>query len=288
MQEKTVLIADDDAAFVDAMKRRCETLGVRVATAADGLEALICVMRDAPDLLILDVNMPAGDGFGVAEKLLGDPKIRPVPVIFCTGRSDAEAIARCKALGAHFVIKNADTWNNLKSIICADLGIADDSAPAAVPVPAPALPALAAPGRPPRILFVDDDPDLRRVMQIRLRAYGLEVTTAATAMQALWIAMKEMPDVVITDYWMPEGSGEYLLARLRAVPALEALPVILLTGASAGGRRDYAMERRFLGEYGVSAFLCKPVDAEVLLDALSCHVPIDQQVRRQAAGMRRR
>jgi len=48
-------------------------------------------------------------------------------------------------------------------------------------------------------------------------------------MQALWIAMKEMPDVVVTDYRMPEGSGEYLIGRLRAVPALKGVPVIVVT-----------------------------------------------------------
>lgn len=288
MQQKTILVADDDLAFADAIKRRCETLGLRVRTAGDGLDALMSILRDAPDLAILDVNMPAGDGFGVVERLLADPKIPPLPVIFCTGRSDAASVDRCKALGAHYVIKDGDTWVNLKPIICASLDLSDGSASAAAATPPRESQAPARRDRTPRILFVDDDPDLRRVMQLRLRAYGPEVTTAATAMQALWIAVKETPDLVITDYWMPEGSGEYLLARLRAVPGLKNIPVILLTGASTEGRRDFALERRFLGEYRVSALLGKPVDTDALIEAVARHIPIDADVRRQVASIRRR
>ena len=116
-------------------------------------------------------------------------------------------------------------------------------------------------------------------MQIRLRACGVDVHTASTAMQALWIAMKEIPDVIITDYHMPEGSGQYLLGRLKGTPLLKDIPVIMLTGARIGNDRDFALERRFLGEYRAAAFLSKPVDLDVLLDALSEHIAIDPEVR---------
>jgi CheY-like chemotaxis protein len=100
--------------------------------------------------------------------------------------------------------------------------------------------------------------------------------------------MKETPDVIVTDYHMPEGSGDYLVARLRAVPILRAIPVIVLTSASGGFKRDYALERRFLGEYGVSAFLSKPLKFEDLLEALARHVVLDPTVWRQASALRQR
>jgi CheY-like chemotaxis protein len=107
-------------------------------------------------------------------------------------------------------------------------------------------------------------------------------------MRGLWLAMKETPQVIITDYRMPEGSGEYLIARLRAVPALKAISVIVLTGASGGTNRDYALERRFLGEYGVSAFLSKPLKFEALLEALSRHIDFDATVWQKASALRQR
>jgi CheY-like chemotaxis protein len=117
MTSKTILIADDDTDFLAALAQRCKALGLRVQTASDGMAALTQLIAGDPDLLLLDVDMPAGDGLGIAEKLLSDPQIRPVPVVFCTGRSDAATVNRCRALGAHYVTKSADTWAELKPII---------------------------------------------------------------------------------------------------------------------------------------------------------------------------
>jgi CheY-like chemotaxis protein len=288
MANATALIADDDPDFVQLLARRCEAMGLRVLTAGDGLDALMGVVRDAPDLLILDIHMPGGDGLSVAEKLLRDPKVRPVPVIFCSGRADAETQERCKALGGHFVTKGPELWSELRPMIGSLLGIGD--APSATPPVAAASSQWREELRPKpaKVLLVDDDEDMLRIMQIRLRACGLEVMTAASAMRGLWLAMKETPQVIITDYRMPEGSGEYLIARLRAVPALKAIPVIVLTGASGGTNRDYALERRFLGEYGVSAFLSKPLKFEALLEALSRHIDFDATVWQKASALRQR
>jgi CheY-like chemotaxis protein len=290
MRGKTVLIADDDGDFLTVLAQRCKALGLNVQVATDGLVAIATLAREEPDLLILDIDMPAVGGMGVAQKLVSDPKVRPIPVIFCTGQSDASTIERCKALGAHYVTKGADAWSNLKPIICRLLAMQDEVAEVTGETSAPVAPAPAeqSPAALPKVLFVDDDPDMRRVMQIRLRACGVDVHTASTAMQALWMAMKEVPDVIITDYHMPEGSGQYLVGRLKGTPLLKDIPVIMLTGASIGNSRDFALERRFLGEYGASAFLSKPVDLDVLLGALSEHIAIDPEVMRTASKLRRR
>jgi CheY-like chemotaxis protein len=286
MRGKTVLIADDDADFLTVLAQRCKALGLGVQVATDGLGALATIVREGPDLLILDLDMPAVGGMGVAQKLLSDPQLRPIPVVFCTGQSDPATIERCKAFGAYYVTKGADAWSNLKPIICRLLAMQDEVAEVAAVSPVTA--AEQPPAALPKVLFVDDDPDMRRVMQIRLRACGVDVHTASTAMQALWIAMKEIPDVIITDYHMPEGSGQYLLGRLKGTPLLKDIPVIMLTGARIGNDRDFALERRFLGEYRAAAFLSKPVDLDVLLDALSEHIPIDPEVRQTASRLRRR
>jgi len=290
MANATVLIADDEPDFILLLSRLCEKLGLRVLTASDGLDVIMSVLRDSPDLLILDINMPGGDGLSVAEKLLHDPKIRPVPVIFCSGRADPETLARCQKLGGHYVTKGADLWPALQSMISSVLGIGHAKPPAS------AAPAAAAavrwqsetPAKLAKILFVDDDEDLLRIVQIRLRACGIEVMTASSAMQGLWTAMKEPPQAIVTDYRMPEGSGEYLIGRLRAVPALSAIPVIVLTAASGGFKRDHALERRFLGEYGVSAFLSKPLKFDELLEALARHIEFDATVWRKASALRQR
>jgi CheY-like chemotaxis protein len=289
--QRRILLADDDASFAKMIALRCGALGLQTDTASDGLGALLSVLKNPPDLLVLDINMPLGDGLKVCEKLLRDPKIPPIPVVFCSGRSDEETISRCKSLGAHYVVKDGEVWPNLQAIIRTLLGMSDEPAQAPEASPPPSSPQISPPEpekQLPKVLFVDDDGDLRRMMQIRLRACGVEPLTAANAMQGLWIATKERPDVVITDYNMPEGSGEYFVARLRAVPMLAAIPIIVLTGCVAPGRRDFALERRFRGELQAIAFLTKPVDFDELLSSLSSHIQLDAELLRQTAILKRR
>jgi len=289
MANATVLLADDDIDCLRLMALRCQSLGLRVLTASDGMDTLASVIRNAPDLLVLDINMPGGDGFSVAEKLMRDPKIPPTPVVFCSGGSDPATLARCRDIGAHYVTKGGESWTQLRSIICHLLDIEVGGVPAVASTdggqfrswatsPAAAL---------PKVLCVDDDEDLLRLLRLRLRACGINALTASSAMQALWIAMKEMPAAIVTDYRMPEGSGEYLIGRLRAVPALRDIPVVVVTAASGGLKRDFALERRFLGEYGVGAFLPKPLVFCDLLDALARHIEIDAKVLREAKMLMR-
>lgn len=289
MANATVLLADDDIDCLRLMALRCQSLGLRVLTASDGMDTLASVIRNSPDLLVLDINMPGGDGFSVAEKLMRDPKIPPTPVVFCSGGSDPATLARCKDIGAHYVTKGGESWAQLRSIICHLLDLEVGGVPAMAASadgqfnswavsPAAAL---------PKVLCVDDDEDMLRMLRLRLRACGLNVLTATSAMQALWIAMKEMPAAIVTDYRMPEGSGEYLIGRLRAVPALRDIPVVVVTAASGGLKRDFALERRFLGEYGVGAFLPKPLVFGDLLDALARHIEIDAKVLREAKMLMR-
>jgi len=264
---------------------RFRSTGFDVLTATDGLEALMTVMRESPELLILDIDMPASDGFSVAERLLGDRRIPPIPVIFCTGSADAAMLERCKAIGAHYVIKGAEAWPQLRAMVASVLKVGADAPVASAEA---GTPASEPPAALPKVLCVDDDEDVLRLLQVRLRACGINAITASNAMQALWIAVKELPDIVITDYLMPDGSGEYLIGRLRAVPALQNIPVILLTSASSDRRRDFALERRFLGEYGAAGFLSKPVNFDGLLDTLARHIEFDDRVWRQARMLRRR
>jgi CheY-like chemotaxis protein len=288
MTRKTILFADDDETFLEAMSLRCKTLGPRVQTACDGAQVLAQVALSPPDLMVLDVNMPSGNGLDVAARLLEDPKIPPIPVIFCTGRSDPETIERCKELGAHYVVKGGDTWGSLRPEICRILGINTDVPASGTANAAGSSAAGYVRPKMPRLLFVDDDADLRRAMQIRLRACEVEVVSASNAMQALWMAVNEAPDIIVTDYWMPAGSGEYLLSRLRAVPILREIPVILLTGATDPRKPDFAMERRFRGEFNVSALLYKPVNFDALLDAISPYIKVNIDVWKAASRMRRR
>lgn len=276
--KKTVLITDDDPAFVQALARRCGGLGLQVRTAGDGLETMVMVAKQPPDLLILDVDMPSVEGLTVAEKLIEDPRIPPLPVIIVTGQSDEHTIQRCKSLGAHYVLKDTQTWPKLEPMIRATLGLGKNSSrtPRAASTADPR--AEGDPSRPdaPTILVVDDDRDVTKAISIRLKARGFDVLRASNGMQGYWRAVKNLPDAIVTDYTMPEGSGERFLVRLKENVVTKGIPVIVLTGKKFQGRADLALKRELVGRLGATAFLSKPLDFDELLGELSRQIRMPQ------------
>jgi len=117
MTKKNVLIADDDPQLVDVLAIRVSRLGLEVRTARDAVTALNKVQERVPDLIILDVNMPAGNGLSACEMLATDPRSNKIPVIILTGRQDPETIRRCHDMLAYYVLKCPDVWRRIEPLI---------------------------------------------------------------------------------------------------------------------------------------------------------------------------
>ena len=85
----------------------------------------------------------------------------------------------------------------------------------------------------PRMLLVDNDSDVSRFLTSWLEKYGIEVDYAINARQAFRMACRDEPVVIVTDYFMPNGDAQYLLAKLRTTAATANIPVIVLSGREA-------------------------------------------------------
>jgi len=81
----------------------------------------------------------------------------------------------------------------------------------------------------PKILIVDDDPDLRRALKIRLRANHYDTVQASDGYSAISVAQKEQPNLIILDLGLPAGDGFVVLQRLQNSDSLSNIPVIVLT-----------------------------------------------------------
>ena len=121
-------------------------------------------------------------------------------------------------------------------------------------------------GRRPRIVLVDDDPGLLRLITIRLRSEGFEVAACENAAQALTTVPRFLPDVLVTDLRMKDKDGIMLLKELQG--RYPALPVILLT---AHGTIPDAVTATKSGAF---AFLTKPVEKEQLLEQIAAALKI--------------
>jgi len=106
---------------------------------------------------------------------------------------------------------------------------------------------------PKRVLVAEDHDDLRSIVELSLSSEGYEVTTARDGLEALEIARRDAPDILVTNLDMPRLDGLGLIKRLRGELHLHNLPVIILSGA--GHHSTEAVV-----EAGAYTFLCKPVD----------------------------
>jgi DNA-binding response OmpR family regulator len=109
------------------------------------------------------------------------------------------------------------------------------------------------------ILIVDDDPDMRQALQIRLRANGYDVHCAEDGVGAISEARKHTPDLIVLDLGLPAGDGFVVLDILKTNLHLSSIPVIVLSG-----RDRRANEERVLNA-GARAFLQKPVQTNEFL-----------------------
>jgi CheY-like chemotaxis protein len=116
-REKTVLIADDDPVVVHALARRLQHLGFQVLRSPDAVHALMGAMKTRPDLAILDINMPSGNGLAVCEMMASDPRCAGIPVIIHSVSGDEATKERARRMGAHHVEKSAHSWNDIKAIV---------------------------------------------------------------------------------------------------------------------------------------------------------------------------
>jgi CheY-like chemotaxis protein len=109
------------------------------------------------------------------------------------------------------------------------------------------------------ILVADDESHILHVVSLKLRNAGYRVVTAHDGQEALEAALQERPDLLITDYHMPQLSGLELCRRLKQDPSLPQIPVIMLTA------RGYHLEPQDTEQSGILRMVSKPFSPRQLL-----------------------
>ena len=128
------------------------------------------------------------------------------------------------------------------------------------------------------ILVADDESHILHVVSLKLRNAGYRVLTAHDGQEALEAAQQERPDLLITDYHMPQLSGLELCRRLKQDPKLPQIPVIMLTA------RGYHLEPQDTEQSGILKMLSKPFSPRQLLVMVT---EVLEGVAKAAAGKAR-
>jgi len=111
------------------------------------------------------------------------------------------------------------------------------------------------------ILVVDDDLNMRQLLDIHLRNVGYEVRTARDGIEAGYDVLRHRPDLIITDVQMPHMDGFEFVGALRADHSISAIPVVMLTSEADWEDRGKAS--------GADGYVTKPVRLDQLLSTIA-------------------
>ncbi len=258
---KKILVVEDevDAAFI--LSRRLIHAGYDVTIAHDGTMALEKIKHHAPDLVLLDMLMPAGGGLGFLKALRLSTKTSTIPVFIITGCKDEQLKVRAMNLGAqHYIQKPYDLSSLLKAVHRSIFGTEapEEVLTPKVTPPTPVEPSVkhrTAPegGMNKVILIVDDEEDILDVLSMRVRGAGYRIVTAKDGEEALTKVFTFRPDLIVLDIHLPKINGWYVAMNLKKDEAYKNIPIILLSGLIEGNseaekgidRCEYLMQKPF-------------------------------------------
>jgi two-component system cell cycle response regulator len=247
---------DDDAVVRRHLEAQLAHLGCRLAFAADGLEAMLRIQEDKPDLVLLDIVMPGLDGFEVCRRIKGDLLTRHIPVIHFTSLGQ-EAKERSFEAGADDFLNKPLNLVELRSRVRSHLLI--QSLQEEIKANQGLHPGWRWEEQPKaRILVVVSRVEEREWVVDKLRTLGHDVLWADSLRACLDRMGQGLPDLMVIDHHLSDGAGADFVGHLRNFVKSRDLPVLMLCSREA-------MERKLVApDSGPMDYLVLPSDATEL------------------------
>ncbi|MCD4780549.1 MAG: response regulator [Candidatus Omnitrophica bacterium] len=117
-----------------------------------------------------------------------------------------------------------------------------------------------------KILIIEDDKGLMKMLLSLLTDQGYDVVQAFDAMKGVQLAHKEKPDLILLDIMLPAGDGETVISRVRESVLMSAIPIVVISAIQDEDRKMAILD------LDVKAFIHKPFDKDVLLDTIKQHI----------------
>ena len=115
----------------------------------------------------------------------------------------------------------------------------------------------------PRILIVDDEPQIVQVLRLALMRQGFDVLSATDGMEGLHLARTQQPSVIVLDLHLPKLDGHAICKMLKSDQRYQATPIIMLTASVETEDREWAAKA------GADAFVNKPFELEQVLATIN-------------------
>jgi two-component system cell cycle response regulator len=257
-----ILVVEDTAYSLQLMTYLLTAHQHTVIEAVTGEQAIELVSATAPDLVVMDLQLPGIDGFETLTALRSIPDRDAVPVIAVT--SFAMVGDRDRALDAgfdHYLTKPIDPESFVEEI---NTRLPEQLRGSFRPQPGTEPTSATEPASEPTnrrgadILILDDSRLNQTLLRSILEPHGYRVRTASTVEEAITAVDAACPDLVLSDVHVGHQSGAELLLHLRAVPVLTVVPFAFLSATT-----DW--QDPILGD-DKAPFIHRPIEPPALLD----------------------
>jgi PAS domain S-box-containing protein len=201
-----VLVCDDDASVLVVVEEILRGWGYRTLGVTDGDTAVREATRLHPDAILLDMMMPGMTGSDTLKALRQRADTRSIPVIILSALKPMPRVQRQREV-VDWVEKPFREESLLHAL----------------------EEAVSVRWKPRRVLLVEDDPDLSRVLLEVFGRHGIEALHAATGVEAVEASRRAPPDLVVLDLGLPHGDGYWVVEALRGEDGLRGIPLVVYT-----------------------------------------------------------
>jgi CheY-like chemotaxis protein len=240
--DRTALVVESNYRSAELIRLQLEAEGFAVLHAKSAGEAMAIARRETLTLITLDIMMPDVDGWTFLEQLKTIPSVANVPVIIVSILADP---TKGFALGAAAVMQSPVSREELYDTLV-NLGLSPLSGDGMI-----------------RVLIVDDDPKAVELIAVRIRGMASKIYRAYGGNDALEIATRELPDLIVLDLMMPGMDGFEVVAALNANPVTSAIPVVIVTASDVSAEDRKRLNGHVATVIGKAGFDSKRFLAEV-------------------------
>ncbi len=258
---KRVLLVDDDLLVGKEVSTALKQAGFEVLYCSNPLVGLKVLREQLPDIVLLDLKMPVMDGFAFLREMTRDDATRDIPVLVLSSLdvdSDTKRLfpPNVKSILQKGNIRQEDLKNQINALLlpkeimdrakreAGGKGDATDEGE-----------------RRPKILVAEDNPDNFFLLNEMLRPRGFEIIHASNGKEAVELALKERPDLILMDIQMPEMDGISATREIR-IKSSSPPPIIALTAKAMKGDREFILNS------GLDDYISKPFDTNDLFSIL--------------------
>ncbi|HVR88175.1 MAG TPA: response regulator [Candidatus Limnocylindria bacterium] len=247
-----ILIVEDEANNLDVACRIVAAAGHEALVAQDGQSGLEVARRERPDAVLVDLLLPKLDGWALTRAIREEPWAARIPIIAVSALAMQSDQDRARDAGCDAFITKPYAPAELRAVLQRYFAVDAPPRPSGAAEPVPdAIPPAERLGK---VLVVDDEPANVELIERRLRGNGYETLSANNGHDAIALAAREQPDLILMDVMMPGLDGWQATQLLKGDPKTANIPVVFVTARD----RPEDVAKGF--ETGGIMYVAKPVE----------------------------